>query len=117
MTVAMDQAVSVQRRAAGWPAMVRIGLRELRGGLSGFYVFIACLALGVMVIAAVGALGDALVAGFERQGRTILGGDMTFARMHTRATDAERSALGKLGTLSDGSFLMQASVAFRTEPY
>ncbi|MBL8882031.1 MAG: FtsX-like permease family protein [Hyphomicrobium sp.] len=105
MTVAMDQAVSVQRRAAGWPAMVRIGLRELRGGLSGFYVFIACLALGVMVIAAVGALGDALVAGFERQGRTILGGDMTFARMHTRATDAERSALGKLGTLSETAAL------------
>lgn len=26
-------------------------------------------------------------------------------------------ALGKVGSLSDGSFLMQASVAFRTEPY
>lgn len=85
--------------------MVRIGLRELRGGLSGFYVFIACLALGVMVIAAVGALGDALVAGFERQGRTILGGDMTFARMHARATDAERSELSKLGTLSETAAL------------
>ena len=105
MTVAMDQAVSARRRPAGWPAMVRIGLRELRGGLSGFYVFIACLALGVMVIAAVGALGDALVAGFERQGRTILGGDMTFARMHARATDAERSELGKLGTLSETAAL------------
>ena len=53
-------------RGAGTLAMVRLGARELRSGLSGFYVFIACLALGVMVIAAVGALGDALIAGFER---------------------------------------------------
>ena len=27
-------------------------VRELRGGLRGFYVFIACIALGVMAIAA-----------------------------------------------------------------
>ena len=69
-------------------------MRELRGGLKGFQIFIACLALGVMVIAAVGALGDALRAGFARQGETILGGDMTFARMHIRASDplsAQRS--------------------------
>jgi len=103
MTVVMEQAA--RPRPAGWTAMIRIGLRELRGGLSGFYIFIACLALGVMVIAAVGALGDALVAGFERQGRTILGGDMTFARMHARATDAERSVLEKLGAVSETAAL------------
>ena len=33
-------------RGAGTLAMVRLGARELRSGLSGFYVFIACLALG-----------------------------------------------------------------------
>ena len=27
---------------------LRFALRELRGGLRGFYVFIACIALGVM---------------------------------------------------------------------
>jgi len=31
---------------------LRYALRELRGGLRGFYVFIACIALGVMAIAA-----------------------------------------------------------------
>ena len=30
---------------------LRFALRELRGGLRGFYVFIACIALGVMAIA------------------------------------------------------------------
>jgi putative ABC transport system permease protein len=34
---------------------IRLALRELRGGLRGFYVFIACTALGVMAIAGVGA--------------------------------------------------------------
>ncbi|MEQ1716293.1 MAG: FtsX-like permease family protein, partial [Hyphomicrobium sp.] len=91
--------------AAGLFAMMRIGARELRGGFSGFHIFIACLALGVMVIAAVGALGDALTAGFERQGRTILGGDLTFARMHTRATEDELRVIAGLGKMSETATL------------
>ncbi len=83
--------------------ILRIGMRELRGGLKGFQIFIACLALGVMVIAAVGALGDALRAGFARQGETILGGDMTFARMHIRAGDVERQAFDAIGRVSETS--------------
>lgn len=86
-----------------WRTVFRIGLRELRGGLKGFGIFIACLALGVMVIAAVGALGDAMRAGFSKQGETILGGDVTFARMHVRATDTERKALDAIGVVSETS--------------
>ena len=79
----------------------RIGLRGLRSGLKGFKIFIACIALGVAVIASVGALADALSAGFARQGRAILGGDMTFARMHVRATGDELAALERLGAVSE----------------
>jgi putative ABC transport system permease protein len=68
---------------------LRLALRELRNGLQGFYVFIGCIALGVMVITGVGALADALRAGFESQGRRILGGDVTVARVHKRADEAE----------------------------
>ncbi len=91
------------KAAAHWRIISRIGLRELRGGLSGFKIFIACLALGVMVIAAVGALGDSLRAGFEQQGEAILGGDVTFARMHVRATGDERQRLQALGAVSETS--------------
>ena len=80
-------------------------MRELRGGLKGFRIFIACLALGVMVIAAVGALADALRAGLASQGETILGGDVTFARMHTRATPAEQDVLRELGHVSETATL------------
>ena len=53
----------------------RIARRELRGGLHGFRVFLACLILGVAAIAAVGSVREAIQAGLEREGATILGGD------------------------------------------
>ena len=85
---------AVAPRRAGMALALRLALRELRAGLRGFYVFIACMALGVAVITGVGALGDALRAGFEAQGETILGGDVTMARTHSRATPASKTAPG-----------------------
>jgi putative ABC transport system permease protein len=72
-------------RLAGLPLPLRLALREFRAGLGGFYVFNACIALGVAVITGVGALGDAMRNSFERQGATLLGGDVTLARPHKRA--------------------------------
>ncbi len=92
-----------QRTRAGLPLsrLVGIALRELRAGLSGFYIFMACVALGVAVIATVSTLSDALRSGFETQGAVILGGDVTFARMHARATDAERGWMEARGRVSE----------------
>jgi putative ABC transport system permease protein len=83
------------------PIAVRFALREMRTGLRGFYVFVACVALGVMVITGVGALGDAMKAGFEHQGRSILGGDVTFARSHKRAEASELAWLQAQGHISE----------------
>ncbi len=87
------------------PLPIRFAIREMRSGLRGFYVFVACVALGVMVITGVGALGDALRAGFESQGRTILGGDVTFARSHKRAESSEFSWLTARGRVSETATL------------
>ena len=38
----------------------RIALRELRGGLKGFYIFLACIALGTGAIAAVNSVSSAI---------------------------------------------------------
>lgn len=73
------------------PIAVRLALRDMRGGLKGFYVFLACVALGVAVIAGVGALTDALRASFETQGQALLGGDLALTRIHVRATGLERA--------------------------
>ena len=53
----------------------RFALREMRGGLSGFRVFLACLALGVAAIAAVGTVRAGIEAGLEEEGAALLGGD------------------------------------------
>src|SRR6201997_2843070 len=95
MTIA---AVAGSGRTRG--LALRLALRELRGGLRGFYVFIACIALGVMAIAGVGSFAESLVAGLAREGRIILGGDMAFALIHREATAAERGFLDGLGDVS-----------------
>ena len=70
------------------PLSLTLALRELRGGLSGFRVFVAVLALGVGIIAAVGSLAAALTAGMDANARALLGGDVE-VRMDMRPASAE----------------------------
>jgi putative ABC transport system permease protein len=81
--------------------LLRLALRELRGGLAGFYIFVACIALGVAVIAGVGSLADAVQSSFVRQGAALLGGDLTLTRPHRRAEADERAAIARLGRVSE----------------
>ncbi len=67
----------------------RIARRELRGGLAGFRVFLACLALGVAAIAAVGLVRSAIEAGLRAQGAAILGGDAELEFTYRYADAAE----------------------------
>src|SRR5258705_3049883 len=79
---------------------LRLALRELRSGLRGFYVFIACIALGVMAIAGVGSLATSLDEGLSREGRAILGGDLSFNLSHREVTAPERAFLDANGRVS-----------------
>jgi putative ABC transport system permease protein len=54
----------------------RIALRDLRGGLRGMRIVLACLALGVAAIASVGSLRAAMDRGLATEGRRLLGGDV-----------------------------------------
>ena len=100
MTVAaLDRRTGRPRR--GLPLVLSLALREQRNGFSGFYVFIACVALGVAAITGVGALADALRASFERQGEVLLGGDVRLSRPHKAAEGAERAWLLKQGRVSE----------------
>jgi putative ABC transport system permease protein len=58
------------------PLALRLALRELRGGLKGFTVFLLCIVLGVAAIAAMGGVRGAVLEGIGEQGRPILGGDI-----------------------------------------
>ena len=74
--------------------------RELRGGLRGFGVFIACIALGVLAIAGVGSVAASLADGIASAGQVILGGDLAFSLIQREASDSERAFLDAHGTVS-----------------
>ena len=67
----------------------RLTKRELRGGLRGFRIFLACLTLGVAAIAAVGMVRAAIEGGLSEQGAAWLGGDAQIEFTYRTATDAE----------------------------
>lgn len=65
--------------------------RELRGGLRSFRIFLACLALGVAAIAAVGSVRAAIEAGLSAQGAVLLGGDSETTFTYRFASEEERA--------------------------
>ncbi|MFL9826162.1 ABC transporter permease [Rhodoplanes sp. SY1] len=93
---APTRSVTVSR----WRTLLRIATRDLRGGLSGFSVFIACMALGVMTIAGVGSISRSLSEGIAQQGRAILGGDISFNLVQREASPDERAFIAASGDLS-----------------
>ena len=64
------------------PLIIRILTREMRGGLKGFRVFLASLALGVAAIAGVGSIGASVTAGLKADARNLLGGDIDLRLLH-----------------------------------
>lgn len=72
--------------------------RELRGGIEGFRIFLACLTLGVAAIAGVGSVKSAIQAGLSDQGAVLLGGDAEAQFTYRFATDEERAWLESRST-------------------
>jgi putative ABC transport system permease protein len=71
--------------------------RELRGGLAGFRVFLACLALGVAAIAGVGLVRAAIENGLREQGAALLGGDAEMSFTYRFASDEELAFMADTG--------------------
>lgn len=69
----------------------RLARRELRGGLRGFRILLACLALGVAAIAAIGSIRSGIETGLKREGATLLGGDAEMHFTYRFASDEERA--------------------------
>ncbi|RUU52513.1 FtsX-like permease family protein, partial [Mesorhizobium sp. M2C.T.Ca.TU.009.01.2.1] len=78
-------------------------MREMRGGLSGFMIFLACIALGVAAIGGVNSVAQAISAGVADQGQTLLGGDLRFQVNQRSASDAELGFIRSLGAVSQTS--------------
>ncbi len=84
----------------GLALALRLALRDLRGGLGGFRIFLACIALGVAAIVGVGSVSRSLSDGLARESGRILGGDVSFALIHRELNAPERQFLEERGALS-----------------
>jgi putative ABC transport system permease protein len=90
----------------------RLALRDLRGGVRGLRVVLACLALGVAAIAAVGSLQAAVDRGLQANGQGLLGGDIAIDTGAQPMPDAARRWVSARGArLSDVTLLRTLAVA------
>ncbi len=90
----------------------RLALRDLRGGLRGMRVVLACLALGVAAIAAVGSLRAAVDRGLATEGARLLGGDLSIENGAQPLPDALRGWLqARGGRISEVTLLRSLAVA------
>lgn len=78
----------------------RFSLREMRGGLAGFAIFLACIALGAGAIGGVNSVARSITAGVASEGRTLLGGDMRFQLNQREASADEMVFLTGIGRIS-----------------
>ncbi len=82
---------------------LRFALREMRSGLSGFLIFLTCIALGVAAIGGVNSVARSITAGVAAEGRALLGGDLRFELNQREATAPERQFLESLGGFAVGA--------------
>jgi putative ABC transport system permease protein len=78
----------------------KIALRNLRSGLSGFWILLSCLTLGVAAIAMIGSLASSVSRGLQEQGQALLGGDLEFALVQREAAADELAYLNTIGKVS-----------------
>ena len=79
----------------------RVARRELRGGVAGFRIFLACLILGVAAIAVIGTMSASIEAGLRADARKLLGGDVEVQMTHRPIDAAQRAHLEASGRLSE----------------
>ena len=79
--------------SASWELAGRMARRELRAGLSGFRIFLACLAIGVAAIAAVGTLSASVQGGLAVEAKNLLGGDIDLRFLNHANTDEQDAYL------------------------
>lgn len=78
-----------------------IAARELAGGVRGFAIYLACIALGVFAIAASGSVTQGFSRGLQSEARTLLGGDAMFTARQRRAAPDELAWMRGQGEVSE----------------
>jgi putative ABC transport system permease protein len=83
------------------PFLLSLAWRDLRASGRTLWVFCACLALGVALIAAGGGLYRHVSSGLQNQARALFGGDLAVTH-HQRLSPEEEAWMQARGTVSHG---------------
>lgn len=78
----------------------KLAWSELRQGWKHFAIFVACLALGVTVMATVSSFGSMVETSLESEAQSLLGGDMEIRIRGLEATKEEQDFIQKYGDIS-----------------
>ncbi|MFN6954289.1 MAG: ABC transporter permease [Acetobacteraceae bacterium] len=92
-------------------AALRVAAREMRGGVKGLRLVLACLALGVAAIAAVGTLRAGVEAGLAADSARLLGGDVELRLGGRELPEEARAWLSARATISEVVTLRAMAVA------
>jgi putative ABC transport system permease protein len=98
--VTLPKISARERRGVRLSFVLRLALCDFRGGVRGFFVFLASIALGVAAITGVGSVSLSLKDGLAREGRAILGGDVSFDVTQRELAAPEREFLESQGRLT-----------------
>lgn len=79
---------------------LKFARREFRGGLRGFYIFLACIALGTGSIAAVNSVSGAITDAIAQQGQDLLAGDIRVQLRNREANPEEAAYLESMGKVA-----------------
>ncbi|MBU3922251.1 MAG: ABC transporter permease, partial [Alphaproteobacteria bacterium] len=80
---------------------LKLAWSELSGGIRGFWIYLACLALGTAAIAAAGSVTETFSRGIAGEARNLLGADAQFSTAQRRPTGEERAFAESLGSISE----------------
>jgi len=86
-------------------AAFKIALRELSGGLKGFWIYLACIMLGTAAIASAGSVTEVFSRGLASEARVLLGGDAMFGTSQRAFTQEERKFITGLGETTESAGL------------
>ena len=70
-------------------SVIKIAIRDLRGGLAKFRIFLVCLFLGVFAISLIGTFNVSVKAGLQKESAEILGGDISLNLAYRVASQDE----------------------------
>lgn len=96
---------SPDKRQGAISLALKFALRELRGGLKGFYIFLACIALGVAAISGVNSVARSITQGIAEEGQQILGGDVAVSLVQQNIDEDQMAFLRSFGQVTKNSTL------------